>query len=218
MDAELCAAELMARNSHEHPECPGTSTSTWRGRPGRDRHAEVHDRLMATELGCRWGDSRSGSATSSRSTASTCSPPRAVQRHERAKAMWRHSHRRKVLVELGQTTVGACSTTCSGRGPALHNGVRWGSHLLGGTEGLPREGARSARGSTPLPRGRGAALGPALAAGLAALGDGLLGVSNGLRAKRPALPGALPAAPPVPRIFCPPPLGMARGGGRGRPG
>ena len=57
MDAELCAAELMARNSHEHPEMPwdfhvDMARQTW----DEIRHAEVHDRLMATELGCRWGD------------------------------------------------------------------------------------------------------------------------------------------------------------------
>ena len=35
MDAELCVAELMARNSHEHPpRCRGTSTSTWRASAG----------------------------------------------------------------------------------------------------------------------------------------------------------------------------------------
>ena len=57
MDAELCAAELMARNSHEHPEMPwdfhvDMARQTW----DEVRHARVHDILMPTELGCRWGD------------------------------------------------------------------------------------------------------------------------------------------------------------------
>src|SRR3954467_2476518 len=57
MDAELCAAELMARNSHEHPEMPwdfhvDMARQTW----DEIRHAEVLDRLMTTELGCHWGD------------------------------------------------------------------------------------------------------------------------------------------------------------------
>ncbi|MCW2927162.1 MAG: hypothetical protein JWM86_1130, partial [Thermoleophilia bacterium] len=57
MDAELCAAELMARNSHEHPEMPwdfhvDMARQTW----DELRHARVHEVLMATELGCRWGD------------------------------------------------------------------------------------------------------------------------------------------------------------------
>src|SRR5918994_1082233 len=57
MDAELCAAELMARNSHEHPEMPwdfhvDMARQTW----DEIRHAEIHDKLMATELGCHWGD------------------------------------------------------------------------------------------------------------------------------------------------------------------
>ena len=54
MDAELCAAELMARNSHEHPEMPwdfhvDMARQTW----DELRHARVHDILMKTELGCR---------------------------------------------------------------------------------------------------------------------------------------------------------------------
>ena len=57
MDAELCAAELMARNSHEHPEMPwdfhvDMARQVW----DEIRHAEIYDRLMATELGCHWGD------------------------------------------------------------------------------------------------------------------------------------------------------------------
>jgi Protein of unknown function (DUF455) len=57
MNAELCAAELMARNSHEHPEMPwdfhvDMARQTW----DEIRHAEILDRLMATELGCHWGD------------------------------------------------------------------------------------------------------------------------------------------------------------------
>jgi hypothetical protein len=57
MDAELTAAELMARNSHEHPEMPwdfhvDMARQTW----DEMRHAKVHYMLMPTELGCRWGD------------------------------------------------------------------------------------------------------------------------------------------------------------------
>src|SRR5215207_7898056 len=51
MDAELCAAELMARNSHEHPEMPwdfhvDMARQCW----DEIRHAEVHDGLMDAEL------------------------------------------------------------------------------------------------------------------------------------------------------------------------
>jgi hypothetical protein len=57
MNAELCAAELTSRNSHEHPEMPwdfhaDMARQTW----DEIRHAEVYDRLMTTELGCHWGD------------------------------------------------------------------------------------------------------------------------------------------------------------------
>ena len=57
MNTELCAAELTARNSHEHPEMPwdfhvDMARQTW----DEIRHAEILDRLMTTELGCHWGD------------------------------------------------------------------------------------------------------------------------------------------------------------------
>jgi hypothetical protein len=57
MNAELCAAELTARGSHERPDMPwdfhvDMARQTW----DEIRHAEVYDRLMATELGCHWGD------------------------------------------------------------------------------------------------------------------------------------------------------------------
>ena len=57
MNAELCAAELTARCSHEHPEMPwdfhvDMARQTW----DEIRHAEILDRLMTTELGCHWGD------------------------------------------------------------------------------------------------------------------------------------------------------------------
>jgi hypothetical protein len=57
MNAELSAAELTARTSHEHPDMPldfhvDLARQTW----DEIRHAEVYDRLMATELNCHWGD------------------------------------------------------------------------------------------------------------------------------------------------------------------
>jgi hypothetical protein len=56
MNAELCAAELTARNSHEHPDMPwefhvDMARETW----DHVRHAEVLDRQMTTELGYHWG-------------------------------------------------------------------------------------------------------------------------------------------------------------------
>jgi hypothetical protein len=57
MNGELCAAELSARNSHEHPDMPwdfhvDMARQTW----DEIRHAEVYDRLMTTELDLHWGD------------------------------------------------------------------------------------------------------------------------------------------------------------------
>ncbi len=57
MGAELCAAELIARSSHEHPDMPwdfhvDMARQCW----DEIRHAEVLDRLMGTELNCHWGE------------------------------------------------------------------------------------------------------------------------------------------------------------------
>ena len=56
MDAKLCAAELLARTSHEHPEMPDEFHADL-ARAARDaaRHAELVDRHMSAELGINWG-------------------------------------------------------------------------------------------------------------------------------------------------------------------
>ena len=116
MDAELCAAELMARNSHEHPEMPwdfhvDMARQTW----DEIRHAEVHDALMATELGCHWGDYPVGFGYFKSVYAYDLLGRLALfNGTSEQKAMWRHSHRRKVLIEIGPGARSrACSTTCS---------------------------------------------------------------------------------------------------------
>jgi hypothetical protein len=148
MDAELCAAELMARNSHEHPEMPwdfhvDMARQTW----DEIRHAEVHDRLMATELDCRWGDFPIGFGYfKSIYRLDLLSRLVLFNGTSEQKAMWRHSHRRKVLVELGQTTVARVfDYLLADEVPHVHNGVRWGSHLLGGDEKAYREKVRELR-------------------------------------------------------------------------
>jgi hypothetical protein len=141
MDAELCAAELMARNSHEHPEMPwdfhvDMARQVW----DEMRHAHVHEILMPTELGCRWGDYPIG-----------FSYFRSIYAHDllgrlalfnstsEQKAMWRHSHRRQVLVDRGQEQVAKVfDYLLADEVPHVHNGVRWGSHLLGGDEAAYR--------------------------------------------------------------------------------
>lgn len=57
MNAKLLAAERAARSSHEQPGMPwdahvDLARHCW----DAVRHAEVLDRLMATALGCHWGD------------------------------------------------------------------------------------------------------------------------------------------------------------------
>jgi uncharacterized protein DUF455 len=148
MDAELCAAELMARNSHEHPEMPwefhvDMARQTW----DEIRHAEVHDRLMATELGCHWGDYPVGFGHFKSIYALDLLGRLALfNGTSEQQAMWRHSHRRKVLIDLGQGTIARVfDYLLADEVPHVHNGVRWGTHLLGGDEGAYREKVRELR-------------------------------------------------------------------------
>jgi hypothetical protein len=149
MDAELCAAELMARNSHEHPDMPwdfhvDMARQTW----DEIRHAEIHDRLMATELGCHWGDYPVGFGYFRSIYALDLLGRLALfNGTSEQRAMWRHSHRRKVLIELGQETIARVfDYLLADEVPHVHNGVRWGTHLLGGDENAYREKVRELRG------------------------------------------------------------------------
>jgi hypothetical protein len=148
MDAELCAAELMARNSHEHPEMPwdfhvDMARQCW----DEIRHAEVHDALMATELDCHWGDYPIGFGYF-KSVYAYDLLGRLVLFNgtSEQKAMWRHSHRRKVLIELGQANVARVfDYLLADEVPHVHNGKRWGTYLLGGDEAAYREKLRELR-------------------------------------------------------------------------
>jgi uncharacterized ferritin-like protein (DUF455 family) len=148
MDAELCAAELMARNSHEHPEMPwdfhvDMARQTW----DEIRHAEIHDRLMATELGCHWGDYPIGFEYFKSIYAFDLLGRLALfNGTSEQKAMWRHSHRRKILIELGQHKVAQVfDYLLADEVPHVHNGKRWGSYLLGGDEKAYKEKLRQLR-------------------------------------------------------------------------
>jgi hypothetical protein len=148
MDAELCAAELMARNSHEHPDMPwdfhvDMARQTW----DEIRHAEIHDRLMATELGCHWGDYPVGfNYFRSIYALDLLGRLALFNGTSEQMAMWRHSHRRKVLIDLGQETIARVfDYLLADEVPHVHNGVRWGSHLLGGDEHAYREKVRELR-------------------------------------------------------------------------
>jgi hypothetical protein len=150
MDAELTAAELMARNSHEHPEMPwdfhvDMARQTW----DEMRHARVHRTLMPTELGCRWGD-----------YPVTFSYFKSIYAHDllgrlalfnstsEQRAMWRHSRRREVLTERGQEKVAMVfDYLLADEVPHVHNGVRWGTYLLDGDEAAYRSKVREFRES-----------------------------------------------------------------------
>jgi uncharacterized protein DUF455 len=148
MDAELCAAELMARNSHEYPDMPldfhvDMARQTW----DEARHARVHDLLMKEELGCRFGDYPVGFSYFKSIYAYDLLGRLALfNGTSEQKAMWRHSHRRKVLLELGQERVARVfDYLLADEVPHVHNGARWGSYLLGGDEAAYREKVRELR-------------------------------------------------------------------------
>ncbi len=148
MDAELCAAELMARNSHEHPEMPwdfhvDMARQTW----DELRHARVHEVLMATELGCRWGDYDIGfDYFKSIYAYDLVGRLLLFNGTSEQKAMWRHSHRRQVLLDLGHDNVAKVfDYLLADEVPHVHNGVRWGTHLLGGDPAAYREKMKELR-------------------------------------------------------------------------
>jgi Protein of unknown function (DUF455) len=148
MDAELSAAELMARNSHEYPDMPwdfhvDMARQTW----DEVRHAKVHDLLMKEELGCAWGDYPVGfSYFKSIYAYDLLGRLCLFNGTSEQKAMWRHSHRRKKLMELGQERVALVfDYLLADEVPHVHNGVRWGSHLLGGSERAYRDKVRELR-------------------------------------------------------------------------
>jgi hypothetical protein len=148
MDAELCAAELMARNSHEHPEMPwdfhvDMARQTW----DEVRHARLHYVLMPTELGCEWGDFPVGFSYFKSVYAHDLLGRLALfNSTSEQKAMWRHSRRRKVLVERGQEKVARVfDYLLADEVPHVHNGTRWGAHLCGGDEAAYRAKVRELR-------------------------------------------------------------------------
>jgi Protein of unknown function (DUF455) len=148
MDAELSAAELMARNSHEHPGMPwdfhvDMARQTW----DEVRHAKVHDLLMAEELGCAWGDYPVGFAYFKSIYAYDLLGRLCLfNGTSEQRAMWRHSHRRKTLMELGRERIALVfDYLLADEVPHVHNGVRWGSHLLGGSEKAYRDKVRELR-------------------------------------------------------------------------
>ena len=134
MDAELCAAELTARNSHEHPDMPwdfhvDMARQTW----DEIRHAEVLDRLMATELGCHWGDYPVG-----------FSHFRSIYALDLlGRLALLDAHRRQAPIESDREPVTRVSEyLLADEAPHARTGARWGAHLLGGDEQAYRERVR----------------------------------------------------------------------------
>jgi hypothetical protein len=131
MNAELCAAELTARNSHEHPEMPwdfhvDMARQTW----DEIRHAEIHDRLMATGLGCHWGDYPVGFGSFKSIYALDLLGRLALV----------NDIRRKLPIEQGQEKVAEVFDYLRADEVAhVQNSARWGTHLLGGDERAYRD-------------------------------------------------------------------------------
>ena len=160
MDAELCAAELMARNSHEHPEMPwdfhvDMARQCW----DEIRHAEVHDRLMATELGLPLGRLPDRLRLLQVDLPPRpAEPARAVQRHERAEGdvapLAPPQGARRARPDDGRARV---RLPARGRGPARPQRRALGlAPARRRREGLPREGARAARRARRAPGSRSA--------------------------------------------------------------
>jgi uncharacterized protein DUF455 len=148
MDAELCAAELMARNSHEHPQMPwdfhvDMARQVW----DEVRHARLHHLLMPSELGCGWGDYPVGFSYFKSVYAHDLLGRLALfNSTSEQKAMWRHSRRRKVLVEQGQRQIAQVfDYLLADEVPHVHNGTRWGAYLCGGDESAYRTRVRELR-------------------------------------------------------------------------
>jgi hypothetical protein len=123
MDAELCAAELTARNSHEHPDMPwefhvDMARQCW----DAIRHAEIHDRLMATELGCHWGDYPVG-FSSFRSVYALDLAGRLAALDGMTEQI---TTSRRALIELGNESVAQVfDYLLADAVPHAHNGARW---------------------------------------------------------------------------------------------
>ena len=148
MDAELCAGELMARNSHEHPEMPwdfhvDMARQVW----DEARHARIHALLMPVELDCRWGDYPIGFSYFKSVYANDLLGRLALfNSTSEQRAMWRHSRRRKVLVERGQERIAQVfDYLLADEVPHVHNGTRWGAYLCGGDEAAYRSRVRQLR-------------------------------------------------------------------------
>jgi Protein of unknown function (DUF455) len=142
MDAELCAAELMARNSHEHPDMPwdfhcDMARQVW----DELRHAKMHDILMRDELGCQWGDYPVGfSHFKSIYRLELLARLALFNGTRQQRAVWQHSQRRSVLVEQGQEMVAQVfDYLLADEGPHVDNGTRWGTYLMDGDERAYRQ-------------------------------------------------------------------------------
>jgi uncharacterized ferritin-like protein (DUF455 family) len=74
--------------------------------------------------------------------------------------MWRHSHRRKVLVDRGQLQIAQVfDYLLADEVPHVHNGSRWGTYLCGGDEAAYKARIRELRAELddtgmPAPTGR----------------------------------------------------------------
>ncbi len=148
MDAELCAAELMARNSHEHPGMPwdfhvDMARQIW----DEVRHARLHHLVMPAELGCAWGDYPVGfSYFKSVYSHDLLGRLALFNSTSEQNAMWRHSRRRRVLVERGQEQIAQVfDYLLADEVPHVHNGARWGTYLCGGDEAAYRARVRDLR-------------------------------------------------------------------------
>jgi hypothetical protein len=150
MDAAVVAAELTARTSHEQPDLPwefhaDAARLVW----DHLRHAQIHERLMATELGCRWGDHpvdvAAFRAIAAQDPAGRLALLHGTDDHEPARRL---THRHEALGGArGEQVAAALDHLLADERHHVEVARRWGVLLLDGDEAAYR--ARDERAGEP---------------------------------------------------------------------
>lgn len=152
LHAELCAAELAARISHERPDLPWELHVDLARRCWDElRHAEALDRLLSGPLDCRWGE-HPVSHSAYRAIAAQEPVDRLALLDgddglaAAAAAAWPASVGRAALVDDGLADVASALDVILAE-EAVHArlSISWGAHLLGADEPAYRAQARELR-------------------------------------------------------------------------
>ena len=155
MNAALCAAELTARTSHEQPGLPWAFHSD-AARVVWDllRHAQVHERLMASELDSHWGDHPVDLAGFRAISAEDPAGRLALLLGTVEQASRSHAERREALLGGGAPSAwvtGALDHLLADEQRHVGVGLLWGTAMLGGDEAAYRARWREGLGAADPP-------------------------------------------------------------------